>query len=178
MNGPESTSHKRENEFVVVGRLGAAHGVRGWLKVTSYTEPRSNLLDYAPWYLKNETQWQRRDVLSAKAQGKALIVHLDGIHDRDQALTLRGIEVAIRRDQLPSLDDDEYYWADLIGLEVVTTTNVSLGRITEMMATGANDVMVVDDDERRRLVPFAQPQYVKSVDRENGRLTVDWDPEF
>ncbi len=165
-------------DFVVVGRLGAAHGIKGWLKVTSFTDPRDNLLDYEPWFLRSGDIWQERDVLAAKQQGKGLIVHLDGIQDRDQALALRGVEVAIHRSQLPRLENNEYYWADLIGLSVVTTDNVPLGHIADMLATGANDVMVVEDGKDQRLVPFVQPQFVKNVDLEAGRLTVDWDPDF
>ncbi len=126
------------DEFVVVGRLGGAHGIKGWLKVASFTEPRNSLLDYSPWYVRSGSDWQERKVLEARPQGKGLVVHLDKIHDRDQALTLRGVEVAIHCSQLPRLAYDEYYWADLIGLEVVTTDNVRLGQIAEMMATGAN----------------------------------------
>lgn len=178
MSDPVKTRRQQGDDYVTMGRLGAAHGVRGWIKVTSYTQPRTNLLDYAPWYLKTGNDWQRTDVLSAQTQGKGLIVHLSGIDDRDQALALRGTEVAIRRDQLPSLGDNEYYWTDLIGLEVITTGHVSLGHISEMMATGANDVMVVDAGEQRRLVPFVQPQFVKDVSLEQGRIIVDWDPDF
>ena len=168
-----------ENEYVVVGRLGAAHGIKGWLKVNSFTEPRQNLLDYSPWFLKQGSDWQERNVLSARPQGKALIVQLDNVHDRDEALKLRGADVAIRRSQLPELEHNEYYWTDLIGLEVITTDDVSLGRISHMMATGANDVMVVSGGgKEERLVPFIQEQVVKEVDLANARMKVDWDPEF
>ncbi len=169
---------EQDDAYVVVGRLGGAHGIKGWLKVTSFTAPRENLLDYSPWYLKSGQEWLERKVLAAKPQGKGLLVHFDNVQDRDQASQLRGEEVAIHRSQLPVLQDDEYYWSDLVGLEVITIEDVSLGHIIEMMATGSNDVMVVKNEKQQRLVPFIQGQVVHKVDLANARMSVDWDPEF
>ncbi|MFK8031382.1 MAG: ribosome maturation factor RimM [Gammaproteobacteria bacterium] len=169
---------QEQDEYVVVGQLGTAHGIKGWSKVASFTSPRGNLLDYSPWYLKQGDVWQERKVLSSRVQGKGMVVQLDNVQNRDEALALRGTEVAIHRSQLPSLESDEYYWADLVGLNVVTIDNVPLGKVTEMLATGSNDVLIIDDNERQRLVPFIQGQVVKKVDLDNAVLSVDWDPDF
>ncbi|MEM7084329.1 MAG: ribosome maturation factor RimM [Pseudomonadota bacterium] len=166
-------------QFVVVGQIGTAHGIKGFNKVTSFTEPRTNLLAFSPWYLNTEHQWQRHNVDVAKPQGKGLVVKFEGVDDRDAALTLRGKQVAVHRTQLPDTDEDEYYWTDLIGLTMITLGGQTLGVIEDMMATGANDVMVVDDSQgKQRLVPFLQDQVVKNVDLETSTMHVDWDPDF
>lgn len=162
---------------VSMGRVTGAFGVRGWLKVLSGAEPPEALLDYSPWLLKLEGEWKSIKVLEGGVHGKGLVVHVEGVDDRDQAERLRGAEIAVERTQLEPLAEGEYYWADLVGLRVVTTQGVDLGRIERLMETGANDVLVVHGD-RERLIPYLRPDVVTSVDLEAGVLTVDWDPEF
>lgn len=174
----QAMSDPGSDSFVIVGRLGTAHGIKGWLKVTSFTEPRENLFDYSPWYIKRNGDWQVIDVEAARAQGKGLVVQLKGVGDRNEALALRGTDIAVSRDQLPALEQDEYYWTDLVGLTVVTTEDVLLGVVTEVFATGANDVLVVEANDKRRLVPFVQGQVIKQIDLDSARMCVDWDPDF
>ncbi|MEO6800050.1 MAG: ribosome maturation factor RimM, partial [Rhodanobacter sp.] len=103
---------------------------------------------------------------------------LPGVDDREQAAALIGTDIHVDREQLPPPAKDEYYWVDLEGLEVITTEDVHLGRVSHLFATGANDVVVVRDGSRERLIPFIQGSYVRSVDLSAGRMVVDWDPEF
>jgi 16S rRNA processing protein RimM len=116
-------------------------------------------------------------VLQGRRQGKHLVAELEGISDRDTAESLAGREIAVYRDQLPELPDSHYYWTDLIGSSVYNQDGLELGSIKEMIATGANDVMLVQGD-RERLIPFIQGEYVGQVDLVARRIIVNWDPDF
>jgi len=162
--------------MLVVGRISGLYGVRGWVKVFSETEPRDNILTYRPWYLGTESRrpW---GLVAGRPQGKGLVARLESCEDRYQAAALVGLEIRIHRRQLPQLRADEFYWADLVGLDIETLDGVSLGRVTRLFATAANDVLVVKGD-RERLLPFVRDQVVTDVDLDSGRMRVDWDPEF
>ncbi|NIM27681.1 MAG: ribosome maturation factor RimM [Gammaproteobacteria bacterium] len=162
---------------VTMGRVSGVYGVRGWLRVRSDCEPAEGLLGYSPWQLKTAGGWRSHALEGGRAHGSGLVAKLAEVDDRDQARTLVGADIAVDRSQLAPLADDEYYWSDLIGLEVVTREGTSLGRVTGLMETGANDVLVLSGD-RERLVPFIRDQVVVRVDREAGRIEVDWDPDF
>ncbi|MGF1548817.1 MAG: ribosome maturation factor RimM [Thiotrichales bacterium] len=163
---------------VTLGRLTGLYGVKGWLKVFSHTQPRENILQYRPWLLRIGDQWQSFKVEQGQAHGKGVLVKLAGCDDRDQAARLIGTEIAVERSQLGALGGDEYYWADLIGLSVTNLEGVELGVVTGMMETGANDVLVVEQGERERLVPYVNPLYVKRIDLAGKRMVVDWDADF
>ena len=165
------------NSWVVMGRITGLFGVQGWLKVFSYTDPRSAITDYEPLYLRKGDQWQAYPVQDSRVQGKGIIIKFLGCDDRNAAAELVGRDIAVRRDQLPALAPDEYYWSDLQGLRVVTTDAVELGRVDHLFATGANDVMVVKG-ERERLMPFLRGDVVKRIDLEQAVIVVDWDPDF
>ena len=164
-------------KWVVMGRVGGAFGVRGWLKILSDTQPRAALLDYSPWWLRHNHEWVPFDVLDGAAHGKGLIARLEGVTDRDAAEKLHGAVIAVHRQQLEPLPEGEYYWADLIGMRVTTVAGHELGRVENLLETGANDVLVVRS-ERERLIPYLRPQVIKSIDLEAGVMCVDWDPEF
>ncbi len=166
-----------ESQFVVLGRITGAHGIRGWVKVYSETRPRDGILGYSPWFLRRNGQWVPFEVSEGRLQGKGLVAQLEGCGDREAAIALKGAEIAIPRARLPEPEAGEYYWADLIGLAVETTSGVSLGRVDHLLETGANDVLVVRGDQER-LVPFVPDQVVVEVDLKGGRLVVDWDPDF
>jgi len=163
--------------MVPLGRVGGPYGVRGWVRVASATEPPEGILDYAPWHLEVRGAWQQREVEEGRLHGTGLVVRFAGCSDRDQAAALAGATIAVPRDALAPLDEDEYYWADLVGLEVVTTAGEPLGVIDHLLETGANDVLVVRGD-RERLIPFTPGHAVVEVDLERRRLTVAWDPAF
>jgi 16S rRNA processing protein RimM len=162
---------------IVLGRISGLYGVRGWVKLRSFTEPIENLLAYPDVELGSAGRWQKGRLAEGRRQGDGLVGRFAGVSDRDAAALLVGSEVAVVREQLPAPDEGEYYWADLLGLAVVTVSGVTLGRVVQMMATGANDVMVVAG-ERERLVPFITGRFVEEVDLAAGRIVVDWDPEF
>lgn len=160
--------------LLVVGRISGLYGVRGWVKVFSETEPRDNILTYNPWYLGVEHR--PRGLAAGRPHGKGLVARLEGCEDRDQAVALVGLEIRVRRDQLPRLGAEEFYWADLVGLSVETLEGRPLGRVGRVFATAANDVLVVAGD-RERLVPFLWGRVIKDVDLGLGWMRVDWDPE-
>ncbi|MGJ0484954.1 MAG: ribosome maturation factor RimM [Methylomicrobium sp.] len=168
----------RENDNTVdVGKISGVFGVKGWVKVFSYTSPKENILNYLPWLLKKAGEVKTVEVVDGKLHGSGVIVLIKGVNDRNQAETLLGSEIFIRREQLPETSEGEYYWSDLIGLEVVTTDGVALGVVDSLLETGANDVLIVKG-ERERAVPFIKEQVIVEIDREGGRIVVDWDPDF
>ncbi|MBI3774705.1 MAG: ribosome maturation factor RimM [Gammaproteobacteria bacterium] len=166
-----------DDDFVVVGKITGVFGVRGGLKVYSYTEPHANILNYSPWYLITGGARVTREVRNGHAKGKGVVAFLTGCTDRDAAEALVHSEVAVLRSQLPPAEEGEYYWSDLIGLHVVTVNGVALGQVTQLFETGANDVLVVQG-ERERMIPYLPQQVVRAVDLARGEIVVDWDPDF
>jgi len=132
------------------------------VKIHSHTEPRENILDYSPWLLGDGGESREYRVLAGRRHGLAVVAQLEGIETREQAASLRHLKILVSRDCFPPLQPGRYYWADLVGLKVRTCSSVELGTVAEMMATGANDVMVVRG-ERERLIPFVIDEYVKEV---------------
>jgi 16S rRNA processing protein RimM len=117
------------------------------------------------------------DVADVRAQGQRVIALLEGYEDRDNARELLGSDILIRRNQLPPVAEDEHYWIDLLGMEVVTTQGVALGAVSEILETGAHDVLVVKG-EQEHLIPFVKGVYIVSIDKAHRRIEVDWDPDF
>jgi 16S rRNA processing protein RimM len=173
----QNDSADQNNGLLEIGKISGVFGIKGWVKVHSYTDPREGIVEYSPWHISQNGQWREIAVLDGKAQGKTVIARLDGVDDCDQAMLLMGARIAIHPDQLESLTEDEYYWRDLIGLKVINTEGVDLGIVEQMMETGANDVMLVKGD-RERLVPFTQGHAVLKVDLSAGEITVEWDADF
>lgn len=159
---------------VVLGRIAAAFGVKGWVKVLSYTEPRESILDYEHWLLGRGNAWQTAELEEGKAHGKSVIAKLARVGDRGAAVELIGFDVAVRRDQLPATGRGEYYWTDLEGLQVVHRDGSALGKVAYVIATGANDVLVVDGD-RECLIPFVPGEVILDVDLARGVISVDWE---
>lgn len=163
--------------MVVLGKTSGAFGIKGWVKVFSYTSPPEQIFDYRQWYIKQSGQWNPVKLKSGRPQGKGLIAQIDGIADRNAAEALGRCEIAIMRDQLPKLRENEFYWSDLIGMQVVDTKGKSFGKVKALIETGANDVLVVNGDEER-LVPWIWDQVIQSVSLQEKLITVDWDPDF
>ena len=167
-----------EQRFVTLGRISAAHGIKGWVKVQSDTSPQENVLNYSPWYLQRGAQRERWKVKEGRPQGKGLVAKLAGCNDRNAAESLVGALITIPRAELPeTTQPGEFYWDDLLGLRVETLDGVDLGVIDRLFETGSNDVIVVKG-ERERLLPYIWQQVVCEVDLANGLMRVDWDPEF
>ncbi len=164
---------------VLLGRIVGVHGLRGAVKLESYTEPRLAIFDYKPWLLEREPE-RFEEIANAhgRAQGKGIVAMLPDVIDRDVAAGLIGARIWVSRDALPELESGEYYQTDLEGLQVVNEAGEDLGRVTHMFDNGAHDVLVTRDEAgRERLIPYVVEAYVKSVDLDAGRITVDWNKD-
>ena len=150
---------------IVIGRISGVYGVRGWVKIHSFTEPSENLFGYRGWKIRRRDRWESIDIDDGRQHGKGLIAHIAGIDDRAEAELLKGCDIAVPRAELPPLEGDEYYWHQLEGLEVYGGA-VLLGRVDHLLETGANDVLVVRGsqgslDDRERLIPWIRGQVVR-----------------
>ncbi len=176
-------------ELVTAGKVVGLFGVRGWIKVHSYTRPRDAILNYKPWWIRGPEGWMRVDLEDGRVQGKGIVALLRGYSDRDRARGLIGADIAVEMSRLPPLKEGEYYWAQLEGLRVVNLEGQVLGAVSHLFETGANDVMVVTSGPeltagpgreakqaqraRERLIPFTA-KVVKRVDLTAGVIEVDW----
>ena len=166
-----------EHDLIVVGRIGAAFGVKGWVHCHSYTSPPENLVSYRPWFIGREGQYRQIEELEVKRHKQGFVAQLDKINDRDLATEMRGQDIAVPRDALPATEEGEVYWRDLVGLEVVNEGK-SLGSVVDLLETGANDVLVVRDEQGEEvLIPFAR-EYVLEVDVSAGFVRVAWQKDW
>jgi 16S rRNA processing protein RimM len=160
---------------VVLGRVGAPHGLLGWVKVHSFTEPLEGIVKYGPWELARGASLGHRAVLDWKRAGSGIAVRLEGVGSREEAQALTGAEIIVARSELPEPGPGEFYWHDLMGLEAFSPSGVPLGRVTGVLELPAHPVLVLRG-ERERLVPLV-PERLAGVDIEAGRLTLDWHPD-
>lgn len=162
--------------MVVMGRIAGAFGIKGFIRVQTFSGTVDALLDYPVWWIGDGDRWEERKLVEGAVHGQALVAKLEGVEGREVAARMRGLHVGIPRQQLPPNAEGEYYWADLIGLEVANREGVALGRVAQLLETGANQVLVVKGT-REYLIPFVEPVMV-SVDLAGGRLIVDWGADF
>lgn len=197
-----------KDDWLLIGRISAAHGIRGWVKVYSYTDPMEQIIDYSPWLLrrqrrvngktdpstssqrvseqeKKQEQVEERqvEVVEGRRQGKGVAVRLSGFEDRNEAETLIGLDIWVSRDRLPQLEPGEYYWHQLEDLVVVNGKGVTLGKVGAIMETGGRDVLEVvptpgSVDDQVRLIPYVPDQIVSEVNLQAGLLRVDWDADY
>ena len=167
----------KSNRVIRLGEITGVHGVKGWVKVHSYTEPRINLFEYADWLLEDGAG-QRMVVLEAgRESGKRLVAKLVGIDNREAAEALSGAVIGVPRSAMPPCAPGEYYWADLEGLAVRNVAGDRLGTVERLIATGANDVLVLEGGGER-LIPFVEGETVRDVDLDAGEIVVDWDVSY
>jgi len=168
-----------------MGRVIGPYGVRGWIKVKPFSESPEALVDYAQWWLIQGDSESAMRVVDARMHGGVPIAHLEGVETREQAAALTGTEVAVSRDELPEIADDEVYWSDLPGCEVVNRKGEHLGSVAEVQGMAAHPVLrvvetAVESDPQgaaEHLIPLV-PVYVLSVDLEAKRIEVDWERDF
>ncbi len=165
---------------IAIGKLGSAYGVRGWLRVHSYTDPVDNIIDYTHWHTKIRGQWHTLPLEGCKRHGKHILVKFSDCDSPEQAKLRVNQEVWIERELLTPTEEDEYYWSDLIGCEIKTTDGTSLGIVDHMIETGSNDVFVIEatkKGDKRHLIPHTKG-VITSVDIANKQITADWDPDY
>ncbi|TQV75512.1 ribosome maturation factor RimM [Aliikangiella marina] len=171
---------------VVIGEITGVYGVKGWVKVFSHTEPRINIVKYNPWFLKQGNEWKSVKLINGRSQGKTIVAQIDGVNDRNDAHAMIGTQIAIESSQLQKLGAKDFYWRDLEGLEVVDLNGDVLGRISHLIETGANDVMVVKlpaekaqgQKIKELMIPYLMDSVIKSVDLDANQMTVDWDDDY
>ena len=163
------------SDKILLGTINGIYGVQGWVKVFSHTDPRENILSYAPWWLHCKGQWRQVQIEDGKLlQGKSVIVKLQGVDDRDVARQLMGCEIWIEKAQMPPVKDT-YYWVDLMGCQVQNLQQQPLGVVKNLLETGAHDVLRVENAAgEQTLIPFVEGHYIQSVDIENKQIVVDW----
>ena len=164
------------DDLICVGHILGAQGLKGWVRVFSNTSPRDNIVHYSPWFIEQGDELKAVSV-SGRSQGKNVVAQLDGCDNRSSAEALTGCRILINPSQLPDLQDGDYYWSDLIGLQVESLQGEPLGMVGSMLETGADDVMVLNGD-RERLIPFVMGEIVHEVDLERQRMVVDWSPDY
>lgn len=163
--------------WVVIGRFGRPHGIKGFVTVHSFTEPRDNILRYTDWHVFLNNTWQPVKLLCVEAQNKAIIAQIEGFPERELVARFTNAEIAVQREQLAELEPGEYYWHQLIGMNVINQKGESFGSVIEVMPTGANDVLVVQG-EKRYLIPYLPGQFIIKIDDSQQLITVDWDLDF
>lgn len=170
------------SDTLVVGKIGAPYGVKGWVKITSYTDDIEGIFSYSPWLLGGDNEAYQVD--HWRTHNKGVIAKLVGVETRDDAESIKNLEISIKADQLPQLADDEFYWRELVGMQVVTLKGYDLGVVKELFETGANDVMLVKANpndafgQKERMLPYLYEQVIKEVNKAENTITVDWDPGF
>lgn len=164
-------------EWLIVGKFGRVQGLKGFIKVVSFTEPKESIINYSPWYIKNKDCTQPIKLTKIEKNNKFYLVKVDGYEDRDSISSLTNCEILIKVEQLAKLPANEYYWHELVGMEVKNHKNVILGTVKDLIATGSNDVLVVKGN-KRHLIPYIQEECVVSIDAKERRITVNWDEDF
>lgn len=171
------------DSLVEIGHVHTPYGIKGWVWIMSKTEPIANIFQYGPWYVEQGGVMKQTELAVSRPQGKGLVAQFAGANDREAAERLHGATIWVPKAALPPLEDDEYYWTELIDMQVITEQSVLLGTVHAMMETGANDVIVVracegSIDDQERLLPWLPGSVIRFVDRMQKRITVDWDPSF
>lgn len=162
---------------VILGRIGAPHGVRGWVRIQSSARPPESILEFDRWWIGAGDEASELRISESQVGSRGIVVRLEHCNDRDGALVLRNAEISVPAESLPEPRDGEWYWHELIGLQVVALDGTDLGRVDHLLETGANDVLVVQGD-RERLIPWIPDEVIREIDPEQGRMVVDWDPGF
>lgn len=164
--------------MVIMGRVAGAQGIQGWVAIKTYTEAVDNLAEYKNWWLGNDKlPWRETGVEAIAVQSKGLVAKFSGCNDRTAAEKFKGLLVAVPRSSLPQQNKDEYYWSDLIGLNVVNLAGANLGQVDNLMDTGANQVLCVQGEHGEVLIPFIASA-IKQVDLPAKTIQVDWSVDW
>jgi 16S rRNA processing protein RimM len=164
-------------DWVVLGRFGRVHGIKGFITLHSYTEPRENILGYLPWHALINKQWQPLKIIQTEVTTKHILVQVEGYTEREQVANLTNVEIGVPKEKLPNLEPGDYYWHQLMGMKVINQQGDELGTVVELLPTGANDVLVVEG-KTRHLIPYLPGRYVIKVDTNEKEILVDWDTDF
>lgn len=162
---------------VAMGYIKGVFGIKGWVKISANTEYSDSLLDYPEWLLSKDGKTVSVTLEGGKIANNELQVKFEGINDRDSAFALRGYTIEIPRSEFAPTEEDEYYWADLVGMTVTNTEGIVLGKVKNLMETGANDVLVIEGEHGQILIPFVS-QYIGQVDSQARNITAEWGLDY
>ena len=161
-----------------MGRIVGAFGIKGWIKVKPFSDEPGALADHDRWAVRTDDGWRELDLEDFEVHAKGPVAKLAGCDAREAADALKGADVAVFRDALAEAREGSLYQVDLIGLEVVEEDGSLLGRVEGFFEAGDASVMVVaGDGGRERLIPFVDA-FVRSVDRDARRVTVEWKADY
>lgn len=172
------------SENVLLGCIGAPYGIKGWMKITTYTDSPESIFEYSPWLLEVAGEWREIEVAEWRSHGKGVVARLHESNGRDDAVRFTGCKIAVKAEQLEELDENNFYWRELIGMEVKNTKGYSMGHVDALMETGSNDVLQVKANirdafgKKERLIPLVDGDVIIKIDRETRVIEVDWDPDF
>jgi 16S rRNA processing protein RimM len=170
-------TERAEQQWVVLGRFGRVHGIKGSVSVISFTVPRENILDYKAWHVKKDNRWHPIQRTQDEVTDKHLLTKVEGFETREEVASLTNLEIGVPESMLPKLEVGEYYWHELIGMNVVHQNGTVFGRVHELIETGSNDVLIVQGDQRY-LIPYLAGEVILSVDKEKKQITVNWDLDY
>lgn len=179
-------------DLITLGKVQGIFGLNGALKIYSWTSPKENIFKYKSWQLdfseaknsaeSNQTPKQYK-LCEGRQHKKGLIAFLEGISTATDAQQMIGAYIKILKSELPILAENEYYWSDLIGLKVFNLDGYLLGKVKELIETGANDCLIVAPcsnsfDVKERVLPYLSPEFIKKIDLDAGSIEIDWDKDF
>ncbi|WP_348666155.1 ribosome maturation factor RimM [Arsenophonus symbiont of Ornithomya chloropus] len=168
---------------IILGKLGKTYGIHGWIKIFSFTENIEDIFNYQPWFVQLLKEWYQLEIEDWKYDNKNIFTKFKNIYNKEYADLMINCKIIIDSGQLPLLKKNEYYWKDLIGCKIFNSHAYYLGHVTNLIATGANDVLVTQNLKdsfgiKERLIPFLYQKVIKKVDIATKIIQVDWDPSF
>ena len=166
----------QNDKKINIGKIIGLHGIKGWLKILSYTSPPENIFNYQSLIISNENMEETFHIENSRKQGKKILIKLDGIDDRTSGESLKESKIQIFRLDLPELSEDTYYWEDLMGFNVFNQNNINLGLVDSFIETGSNDVLVIRNEKKENtLIPFLMNKTIKEVNLETKLIIVEWE---
>ena len=168
----------RSEKKILIGKISNPHGIKGWVKIISFTDPIENILSYKKWIISDEEREKTYSLEDSRVQGNQIVIKLENINNRNDADLLKNSVIHVNRSDLPELDENSYYWEDLVDFNVIDIKGNPVGKVDSLFRTGSNDVLVIIDETRERLlVPFIMEEVIKYVDLAKEIISIDW-PEL
>ena len=160
---------------ILVGKISNPHGIKGWVKVISFTDPIQNILSYKKWTISDNETEKTYCLEDSRIQGNKIVIKLEGVNNRDDADLLKNLQIEINRSDLPKLEENSYYWEDLVDFNVIDIKGMHVGKVDSLFRTGSNDVLVIINETKQRLlVPFIMEEVIKYVDLDKELISIDW----
>ena len=165
----------KSGKKILVGKISYPHGIKGWVKVISFTDPIENILSYKKWTISDNETEKTYCLEDSRIQGNKIVIKLEGVNNRDDADLLKNLQIEINRSDLPKLEENSYYWEDLVDFNVIDIKGMHVGKVDSLFRTGSNDVLVIINETKQRLlIPFIMEEVIKYVDLDKELISIDW----